>query len=88
MRWLLPTQKQMNRLSKIGLAKPYQRSSKSWQMPYDSTPFEIEYVNVEEIEFKAKDRKQKIAARKAQQQKELESGALPTPAPAEELLDK
>ena len=74
-RWLLPTQKQMNRLAEIGRAKPYQRSSRSWKMPFDANPWTIEYVNNEEIEFKAKDRKSKLEERKATQKKEFAEGS-------------
>ena len=84
-RWILPTQKQMNRLTKINCAKSYQRSSRSWQMPQNTPAWNIEFVNDEEVAYKAKTRREKITNRSAQQKKETEDGALPVPGPAEEL---
>ncbi|MCB9926117.1 MAG: hypothetical protein H6822_28470 [Planctomycetaceae bacterium] len=85
LRWLLPTQKQMNRLTRIGKAKSYQRSSHSWEAINVGQPWTVCYDDDDDIVADAKIRKMKIEKRQKLNAAELTEGALPDPSPAEEV---
>ena len=83
--WILPSQQDMNQLAKAGCAKPYPRSSRSWEIPH-ATPWTVEYMNDEEVKLKAKFRREAIRDRQETLAKEAKEGALPIPGPAEGIL--
>jgi hypothetical protein len=85
-RWLLPTQKQMNRLTKIGKAKSYQRSSRSWQVMDRGGSWTESFQDAKDVADDARIRKLKISDRAKANEEELKEGALPDPPPAEEML--
>jgi hypothetical protein len=83
----LPTQKEMNSLHMAGLAKSYQRSSRSWVVsdhgmaPWTETPYSMNTLReggMSRLQAK-REREEKLS-------KERRMGALPSPRPAEEML--
>jgi hypothetical protein len=84
-RWLLPTQKEMNRLTEVGQGKSYQRSSKSWQMDTTVPPWTECFKDDAEVLQYAAVRRLKNQWRKETDEHELADGALPAPRPAEEM---
>jgi hypothetical protein len=86
LRWLLPTQRQMNRLNTIGYARSYQRSSRSWQMPFEVAPWQESFATDEVVAQDAEVRRHKNQQRQDQETKDRKDGALPVPGPAEDVI--
>lgn len=83
----LPTQKEMNSLQTAGLAKSYQRSSRSWivkdhgMSSWTETPYAMK--TLQEV---AKSRQASNLRKVKDRNRERKMGALPTPRSAEEMV--
>lgn len=86
-KWMFPGQREMNRLEVDGLAKEFQRSSRSFEIPYSVAPWNAFFKDDLEIETAAEDRRRKIQFTKDEEERNLRAGLRPAPGPAEEILD-
>lgn len=82
----LPSQKEMNSLQKAGIAKAYQRSSRSWQPEHGIAPWKERAGSFEALQDAGFHRLEKNKADAETRARDLREGMLPTPRPAEELL--
>jgi hypothetical protein len=82
----LPTQKEMNSLQKAGIAKAYQRSSRSWQPEHGVAPWKERAGSFEALQDAGFHRLEKNKADAETRDRDMREGMLPTPRPAEELL--
>jgi hypothetical protein len=85
-KWLFPSQPDMNRLMLEGLGRPYQRSSRSFDLPFSVAEWQELFKNDEEVEQAAEARRLKIQWTKDEEEQKLRAGSQPVPGPAEEIL--
>lgn len=86
-KWLFPGQKDMNRLQLDGLARSYQRSSRSFDLLFSVAPWQERFENDDDVEKAAEARRMKMQWAKEADERNQKAGALPIPGPAEEILD-
>jgi len=87
--WLgLPTQQEMRSLETWGLAKAYQRSSRSWAAAHGVVPWTDFVGSLATMKSVAPERIKSKAQTEAGRRVEYAGGALPTPEPAEDILKK
>jgi hypothetical protein len=82
---ILPSQGEMRHLAAIGKAKPYQRSSRSWEAAVPAATWTESFETDHLVEEYARVRKEKIERAEKDRQAEAAGGALPVPGPAEEM---
>jgi len=83
----LPTQKEMNSLQKHGLARSYQRSSRSWKVEsHGFAAWTSPIASFNTFREVAVSRSQAKQEKENDRRKDQKKGALPTPRPAEEVL--
>jgi hypothetical protein len=82
----------MNRLQKVGCARAYRRSSRSWKVKYWSkgTPnyvaaWIVEFTDEEDVRLAAVNRAHFDRVNDDQRRRDKKAGALPYPPPAEEM---
>jgi hypothetical protein len=85
-KWLLPSQAAMNRLLHDGLGRPYQRSSRSFDLPFSVADWQELFKTDEEVEQAAEARRMKIQWTKDEDERNPRAGSQPIPGPAEEIL--
>jgi hypothetical protein len=83
--WAFPSSPEMKEFAEYGCAKPYQRSSASWQEQVsDIQPWKVCFESLEEFQRLVDYRREKEATDQAHLSEERAAGALPLPGPAEE----
>jgi hypothetical protein len=83
----VPSQQEMNHLQKVGFAKPFQRSSRSWQVT-DRRSFKVCFDDDESIKTSAIGRRLQLDSAKQTKKLEEDEGALSISRPAEEVQAK